>query len=36
MAANILDGDLKKGLLAALIFPIFILIGIAALRSKQK
>jgi MFS family permease len=36
MAANILDGDLKKGLLTALIFPIFILIGIAALRSKQK
>jgi len=36
MAANVLDGDLKKGLLAALIFPIFILTGIAVLRDKQK
>ena len=35
MAANILDGDLKKGLLAALVFPLFILIGIAALKDKE-
>lgn len=34
MAANLLNGDLKKGLLAALVFPIMILAGIAVLREK--
>ncbi len=32
MAANLLDGDLKKGLLSAIVFPVLILVGIAALR----
>ena len=35
MAANVLDGNLKKGLLAALVFPVMILLGITALRKKQ-
>lgn len=35
MAASFMDGDLKKGLLAGLIFPVMILIGMAALREKH-
>ena len=34
--ANALGGDLKKGLLAAIIFPALILIGVPRLRSRAK
>lgn len=35
MVANIMAGDLKKGLLAALVFPIIIMLGIATLRKSE-
>ena len=35
MAANVLQGDLKSGLLAALVFPIMILSGIALLKDRN-
>ena len=35
MAANILDGNLKKGLLAAIVFPFVIMLGMTMLRSKK-
>ena len=35
MAANVMDGDLKKGLLAGLMFPIMILVGMAVLGEKK-
>lgn len=34
MAANVMDGDLKKGLLAGLMFPVMILVGMAVLRER--
>ena len=35
LAANILQDDLKSGLLAALVFPIMILLGIALLKDRK-
>jgi len=35
MAANLCSGDLKTGLLSALVFPVMILIGMTILRDKK-